>query len=111
MALAGPDTTPTGTAIAPLEGETRLANLRQLTFGGQNAEAYFSHDGKELVFQSTRDELQCDAIFRMRSDGSQVRQVSSGKGVTTCAFKSTNLSFPAAAMSTPHYPTHATPPH
>jgi Tol biopolymer transport system component len=67
-------------------GEVHLKNLRQLTFGGQNAEAYFSHDGKELIFQSTRGELVCDAIFRMHSNGSQVRQLSSGKGVTTCAF-------------------------
>ena len=67
-------------------GESHLHNLRQLTFAGQNAEAYFSHDGRELIFQSTRDELECDAIFRMRADGSQVRQISSGKGVTTCAF-------------------------
>ena len=66
--------------------ETHFQNLRQLTFGGQNAEAYFSFDGKELIFQSTRDELQCDAIFRMNSDGSAVRMLSSGKGVTTCSF-------------------------
>jgi Tol biopolymer transport system component len=67
-------------------GERHFASLSQLTFGGQNAEAYFSHDGRELIFQSTRDELQCDAIFRMNSDGSQQRRLSSGKGVTTCAF-------------------------
>lgn len=67
-------------------GETRLKNITQLTFGGQNAEAYFSHDGKELIFQSTRDALQCDAIFRMRIDGSHLRQISSGEGVTTCSF-------------------------
>lgn len=67
-------------------GEKHLTNLRQLTFGGQNAEAYFSYDGKELIFQSTRDALQCDAIFRMNADGSNVRQISSGKGTTTCAF-------------------------
>jgi len=66
--------------------ESRLHNLRQLTFGGENAEAYFSFDGKALIFQSTRDGLQCDAIFRMDSDGGHVRQVSSGKGVTTCSF-------------------------
>jgi Tol biopolymer transport system component len=83
-AAAGPATT--GTATPTLPGETRLANIRQLTFGGQNAEAYFSHDAGELIFQSTREILECDAIFRMRSDGSQVRQVSSGEGVTTCAF-------------------------
>ncbi len=67
-------------------GENHFKNLRQLTFGGQNAEAYFSHDGKELIFQSTRGDLQCDAIFRMNSDGSNVRMLSSGKGVTTCSF-------------------------
>ena len=68
------------------EGETHLANIKQLTFGGQNAEAYFSHDGTELIFQSTRGEMQCDAIFLMNADGSNVRQVSSGEGATTCSF-------------------------
>ena len=68
------------------EGEKHLANVRQLTFGGQNAEAYFSYDASELIFQSTRDSLKCDAIFRMNADGSHVRMVSSGKGVTTCSF-------------------------
>jgi Tol biopolymer transport system component len=68
------------------EGETHLANVRQLTFGGENAEAYFSRDGRELIFQSTRDKLQCDAIFRMDADGANVRRVSSGKGATTCSF-------------------------
>lgn len=67
-------------------GESHLKNIRQLTFGGQNAEAYFSHDGRELIFQSTRDELECDAIFRMNIDGSNQRLVSTRQGVTTCAF-------------------------
>ncbi|MGQ7378987.1 hypothetical protein ACTGVF_11385, partial [Streptococcus suis] len=40
--------------------ETHLANVRQLTFGGQNAEAYFSGDGKRLTFQSVRDGYECD---------------------------------------------------
>ena len=66
--------------------ENHFQNLTQLTFGGQNAEAYFSYDGNELLFQSTRDALQCDAIFRMNRDGSKVRMVSSGQGVTTCSF-------------------------
>jgi Tol biopolymer transport system component len=77
---------PASTDDLRFPGEDRLHNIRQLTFGGQNAEAYFSHDGRELIFQSTRDALECDAIFRMRNDGSEVRQLSSGKGVTTCAF-------------------------
>ncbi|KFI22539.1 hypothetical protein HW44_08865 [Nitrosococcus oceani] len=82
---------PTNSPASPTEelrypGEKHLTHLRQLTFGGQNAEAYFSFDGKELIFQSTRDDLKCDAIFRMDADGKNVRQVSSGKGVTTCSF-------------------------
>jgi len=75
-----------GAAAAAFPEETHLKNVRQLTFGGQNAEAYFSGDGKELIFQSTRGGHACDAIFRMNSDGSRVRQLSSGQGVTTCAF-------------------------
>ena len=67
-------------------GEVHLSNLRQLTFGGQNAEAYFSYDGRELIFQSTRESLACDAIFRMNADGSKQRMLSSGTGATTCPF-------------------------
>lgn len=66
--------------------ERRLANIRQLTFGGQNAEAYFDWTGTRLVFQSTRPPFGCDQIFTMRADGSDVRLVSTGKGRTTCAF-------------------------
>ncbi len=66
--------------------EFHLANIRQLTFAGENAEAYFSADGKELIFQSTRDGLGCDQIFRMKTDGSGVKMVSTGKGRTTCAY-------------------------
>lgn len=63
-----------------------LSNIRQLTFGGQNAEAYWSPDGSKLVFQSTRDEASCDQIYVMNADGSDQRMVSTGKGVTTCGY-------------------------
>ncbi len=68
------------------DGEVHLRNIRQLTFGGENAEAYFSFDGTKLIFQSTRDALQCDQIFTMGLDGSGVRMVSTGKGKTTCSY-------------------------
>jgi len=68
------------------EREVRLSNLRQLTFGGENAEAYFSADGSELVFQSTRDSYPCDQIFRMPSGGGTATLLSTGRGRTTCSF-------------------------
>ena len=67
-------------------GERRLRNIRQLTFGGQNAEAYFSADGEKLIFQSTRGDLRCDQIFTMNIDGTDTRMVSTGKGRTTCSY-------------------------
>ena len=66
--------------------EKRLRNVRQLTDGGENAEAYFSGDGRSLIFQSKRDGRPCDQIYTMRADGSDVRMVSNGKGRTTCSY-------------------------
>jgi TolB protein len=66
--------------------ETHLKNLKQLTFGGQNAEAYFSSDGTKLIFQSTRPPFECDQIFSMNVDGSDVKLLNSGKGRTTCGY-------------------------
>jgi len=65
---------------------THFDNLQQLTHGGQNAEAYWSPDGKRLIFQSTRDGRECDQMYIMNADGSDVRMVSTGKGVTTCGY-------------------------
>ncbi len=69
-----------------LPGEKHFRNVKQLTFGGENAEAYFSFDNKWLSFQTTRDGVECDQIFVMGTDGSKLRRVSSGKGRTTCAY-------------------------
>jgi TolB protein len=66
--------------------KTRLANLRQLTHGGENAEAYWAPDGKRLIFQSTRDGHDCDQQYIMNADGSNPHLVSTGKGVTTCGY-------------------------
>ena len=63
-----------------------LTNIRQLTFGGQNAEAYWSPDGSQLVFQSTRGDHRYDQIYVMNADGGDARMVSTGKGATTCGY-------------------------
>lgn len=77
-----------GTPDDPLRDprEVHLRHVRQLTFGGTNAEAYFSYDGRRLIFQSTRGAYACDQIFVMNVDGSGVHLVSTGQGKTTCAY-------------------------
>src|SRR6266700_5009851 len=76
------------TANGPLQiaGEKHLRNIKQLSFGGENAEAYFSADDKQLIFQSTRDGRECDQIYTMNVDGSDVKLVSTGDGRTTCSY-------------------------
>jgi len=66
--------------------EKRLRNIRQLTFGGENAEAYFSGDGKQIIFQSHEGAGRCDQIYTMNLEGTAKRMVSTGRGKTTCAF-------------------------
>ncbi len=67
-------------------GEKHLKNIRMLTNGGENAEAYLSFDEEKLIFQSTVDNLKCDQIFTMDINGSNKKLVSRGKGRTTCAY-------------------------
>lgn len=69
----------------PLPNERHLANIKQLTFGGENAEAYFSADGKQLILQSTRDGHGCDQIYTMNVDGSNLKQLTNS-GRTTCSY-------------------------
>jgi len=82
---AGPFAAPARSELA-LPGERHLRNVRQLTFGGENAEAYFSFDGKELVFQASPEGAPCDQEYVMRADGAGVRRVSTGKGRVTCGY-------------------------
>jgi TolB protein len=70
----------------PLPQEVHFAKLTQLTFGGENAEAYLSFAEDRLIFQSKRDGLACDQIFTMSLTGENLRMVSSGKGRTTCSY-------------------------
>jgi Tol biopolymer transport system component len=68
-------------------GERHLRNIRQLTFGGNNAEAYFSRDGRRLIFQRQENtETGCDQQYVMDADGGNLRRVSNGLGRTTCGY-------------------------
>lgn len=78
----------------PPKPETHLKNIRQLTFGGDNAEAYWSPNGKWLTFQSNNAKwgLKCDQIFAMKVKGAAGKPdyrplpVSGGLGRTTCSY-------------------------
>jgi len=85
LALAGPSQS-APPAVPSNAKETHLRNIRQLTFHGENAEAYFSLDGKKILFQSTREPYKCDQQFMMNLDGSDVHLVSTGTGRTTCGY-------------------------
>src|SRR3989441_9913775 len=73
-------------APAGARAERHLRNIRQLTHGRQNAEAYFSFDGRSLIFQSTRDGRGCYQQYVMGLDGRDARMVSTGRGTTTCGY-------------------------
>ena len=86
VACGGPQSEPLPALLGIDEMERRLTNLRQLTFGGENAEAYFSFDGSRLIFQSTREGVPCDQIFTMEPNGTNTSMVSTGAGRTTCGY-------------------------
>ncbi|MCS6831826.1 MAG: hypothetical protein NZ749_14440 [bacterium] len=86
LALRGAQPPATSPGMLHDPRETHLANVQQLTDGGENAEAYFSFDGKRIIFQSTRPPYKADQMFTMNADGSDVRLVSLGKGRCTCGF-------------------------
>jgi len=72
-------------------GEKHLRNIRQLTFGGQNAEAYWSADDKYLIFQHQGEGVPCDQIYTIAVDMPERKPatpklVSTGKGRTTCSY-------------------------
>ena len=83
-----PTRPPTGATAYPANpAEPHLANLRMLTHAGQNAEAYYSADGKRLIFQASWPNLsQCDQIYIMDVAGRNPHRVSDGKGRTTCGY-------------------------
>jgi Tol biopolymer transport system component len=72
--------------VQPSPDETHFGELRMLTDGGENAEAYFSFAGDQLIFQSTRPPYDCDQIFTMDLETGATQLASTGTGRTTCAY-------------------------
>lgn len=86
-ATNSPEAKPTTTLVNLQEPRERhLTNIKQLTFGGENAEAYWSNDNKELIMQSTHGDYKCDQIFRLNVATAEMKLVSTGKGRTTCSY-------------------------
>jgi TolB protein len=81
-------------ASSVLAQEKHLKNITQLTRGGDNAEAYFSPNGKFVSFQSNNKNwnVKCDQIFEMEIEKAildtnyKPRMVSNGTGRTTCSY-------------------------
>jgi Tol biopolymer transport system component len=71
---------------AKFEGERHLSDVRQLTFGGENAEAYFSPDGTRLIYQATAERGGCDQQYVVDLKTGTPTRVSSGNGRTTCGY-------------------------
>ncbi len=69
-----------------MPGEKHFKNIRQLTFSGENAEAYFSADGKKLILQAHDGKGLCDQIYIMDIATGEKKLVSTGDGVTTCSY-------------------------
>jgi len=85
--------------------ERHLKRLWQLTNGGENAEAYWSWDGRDLVLQAAVRGAECDQIYLLPARGGELQLVSTGRGRCTCSyffpgdrevvFSSTHLADPA----------------
>ncbi|MDB4956577.1 MAG: peptidase [Myxococcales bacterium] len=76
----------TETKDLAVAGESHLHNLRQITFGGDNAEAYWAFGGDRLIMQTNHTPYKCDQIEELPLTGGPGKLVSTGKGRTTCSY-------------------------
>jgi Tol biopolymer transport system component len=74
-----------GAQIA-FEGESHFRNVRQLTAGGENAEAYWAFDGSKLIYQARKPGFACDQIFVLDPVTAETSMLSNGEGRTTCSY-------------------------
>ncbi len=79
-------TWPDSKECRPVFGERHLKNVRQMTFGGQNAEAYWNVAGNKIVYQTRQPGWADEQIIEMNVDGSNKHLISTGKGRCTCSY-------------------------
>ena len=82
----GAPSTPAPRVLAPHAGEAHWGELRQLTFGGENAEAYWAFSSDALTYQARHEGEGCDRIYWLDARTGASRPISSGQGATTCAY-------------------------
>ena len=82
----GTQAAPDSLAVAANPEEAHIVNVRQMTFGGQNAEAYWNRDGKKITFQTRQPGYPDEQVFIMNADGSKKTLISTGKGRCTCSY-------------------------
>ena len=75
-----------GKAVEPLPNEKHFKNMRQLTFDGENAEAYWSNDGRKLILQRRQTTTAADQIYVLDLATGDLQLVSTGDGRTTCSY-------------------------
>ncbi len=83
----------TAAVVVQYPQEKHLKNMRQITFGGDNAEAYWSFNSRMLTFQSNNKAwgLSCDQIFFSNLKNADLKNnkpqlISTGQGRTTCSY-------------------------
>jgi TolB protein len=86
LALVVAQNQPNSVPVQPAPGESHLTNIRQLTFGGENAEAYWNSDCTKITWQAKVPGYPDDQIFEMNADGSDKRLTSTGLGRCTCSY-------------------------
>jgi Tol biopolymer transport system component len=97
-----------GKAVPADTREKHLREIRQITFGGENAEAYWSPDGQKLILQSKREGRECDQIYVVDLGSGETKMVSTGKGATTCSYffypKAERILFASTHANAPECP-------
>ncbi len=81
-----PFTIGAGKPVESLPNEPHLRNVRQLTFDGENAEGYWSNDGTRIILQRRSADMPADQIYVLDMGTGEMKQVSTGKGRTTCSY-------------------------